>query len=91
MKKILCFCGSGLGSSFMLEMNIKEALKKLNNEEYTVEHSTIDDVLDGAADIFVCTHDLVRNAENKGGKVIGINNIMAKDEIFEKLKKAIEE
>ena len=91
MKKILCFCGSGLGSSFMLEMNIKEALKKMDNTEYTVEHSTIDDVLEGAADIFVCTHDLVRNAENKGGKVIGINNIMSKDEIFEKLKKVIEE
>ena len=27
IKKILCFCGSGLGTSFMMEMNAKKALK----------------------------------------------------------------
>ena len=29
IKKVLAFCGSGLGSSFILEMNIKKALKNL--------------------------------------------------------------
>ena len=28
--KIMAVCGSGLGSSFMVEMNIKKVLKKLN-------------------------------------------------------------
>ncbi|SUH02723.1 sugar phosphotransferase component II B [Salmonella enterica subsp. enterica] len=27
--KIMAICGSGLGSSFMVEMNIKKVLKKL--------------------------------------------------------------
>lgn len=27
--KIMAVCGSGLGSSFMMEMNIKKVLKKL--------------------------------------------------------------
>jgi PTS system ascorbate-specific IIB component len=29
MKKIMAVCGSGLGSSFMVEMNITEVLKEL--------------------------------------------------------------
>lgn len=28
IKKIMCFCGSGLGTSFVMEMNAKKALKK---------------------------------------------------------------
>ena len=30
--KIMAVCGSGLGSSFMLEMNIKKVLKKIGKE-----------------------------------------------------------
>ena len=29
IKKILCFCGSGLGTSFLMEMNVKKALEIL--------------------------------------------------------------
>ena len=36
--KIMAICGSGLGSSFMVEMNIKKVLKKLEIEA-EVEHS----------------------------------------------------
>lgn len=36
--KIMAICGSGLGSSFMVEMNIKKVLKKLNIDA-EVEHS----------------------------------------------------
>lgn len=35
--KIMAICGSGLGSSFMVEMNIKKVLKKLNIDA-EVEH-----------------------------------------------------
>ena len=28
--KIMAVCGAGLGSSFMMEMNIKKVLKKIN-------------------------------------------------------------
>ena len=89
-KKIMCFCGSGLGTSFVMEMNVKKALKNLGIEGVTVTHSTIDDVLPGAADLFVCSADLVSNAE-KAGKAIGLSNMVAVNEIQEKLKKAFEE
>ena len=90
IKKIMCFCGSGLGTSFVMEMNAKKALKNLGIEGVTVEHSTIDDVVPGAADLFICSTDLVANAE-KAGKTIGLNNMVAIKEIQEKLQKVFEE
>lgn len=90
IKKIMCFCGSGLGTSFVMEMNAKKALKNLGIEGVTVEHSTIDDVVSGAADLFICSADLVANAE-KAGKTIGLNNMVAIKEIQEKLQKVFEE
>ena len=90
IKKIMCFCGSGLGTSFVMEMNAKKALKNLGIEGATVEHSTIDDVVPGAADLFICSADLVANAE-KAGKIIGLNNMVAIKEIQEKLQKVFEE
>lgn len=59
IKKILCFCGSGLGTSFLMEMNVKKALENLGITDVEVEHSTIDDVMPGAADLFVCGADLL--------------------------------
>ena len=90
IKKIMCVCGSGLGTSFVMEMNAKKALKNLGIEGVTVEHSTIDDVVPGAADLFICSADLVANAE-KAGKTIGLNNMVAIKEIQEKLQKVFEE
>lgn len=90
IKKIMCFCGSGLGTSYIMEMNAKKALKNLGIDGVAVEHSTIDDVVPGAADLFICSADLVQNAE-KAGRTIGLNNMVNVSEIQEKLKKAFEE
>lgn len=90
IKKILCFCGSGLGTSFVMEMNVKKALANLNISGVEVEHSTIDDVMPGAADLFVCSADLLPNAE-KAGKAIGLTNMVAVKEIQEKLQAVFEE
>ena len=61
INKIMCFCGSGLGTSFVMEMNVKKALANLGISGVEVVHSTIDDVMPGAADLFVCSADLVSN------------------------------
>ena len=87
IKKILAFCGSGRVSSFILEMNIKKALKQLGITGVTVEHTTIDDVVPGAADLFVCSADLLPKAE-KAGPAIGMKNMMSMPELTQKLKEA---
>ena len=89
IKKILCFCGSGLGTSFLMEMNAKKALANLGITDVEVEHTTIDDIVPGAADLFICGADLLPNAE-KAGKAIGMNNMVSMDEMTEKLKEAFE-
>ena len=33
IKKIMCCCGSGLGSSLMIRLNVEKALKKLGMPE----------------------------------------------------------
>lgn len=48
--KIMAICGSGLGSSFMVEMNIKKVLKKMGVEA-EVEHSDLSSAIPGAADV----------------------------------------
>ena len=85
IKKILCFCGSGLGTSFLMDMNVKKALEHLGITGVEVDHSTIDDVMPGAADLFVCGSDLLPNAE-KAGRAIGLDNMVSMPEIEAKLK-----
>ncbi len=70
-----------------MEMNVKKALANLGVSGVEVVHSTIDDVMPGAADLFVCSADLVSNAE-KAGKAIGIQNMVSVKEMEEKLKAA---
>lgn len=90
IKKILCFCGSGLGTSFVMEMNVKKALKNLGITDIEVEHSTIDDVMPGSADLFICGADLLPNAL-KAGKAIGLNNMVSVEEIQTKLEQILEQ
>lgn len=87
MKKILCFCGSGLGTSFVMEMNAKKALTALGITDVEVAHSTIDDVMPGAADLFICGSDLKHIGE-KAGKTIGLDNMVSAKEMTEKLREA---
>ncbi|MGI5968476.1 MAG: PTS sugar transporter subunit IIB [Lachnospiraceae bacterium] len=89
IKKVLCFCGSGLGTSFMMEMNAKKALKSLGITDVEVDHTTIDDIVPGAADLFICGADLLPNAE-KAGKAIGLNNMVSMEEMTQKLKEVFE-
>ena len=85
IKKILCFCGSGLGTSFMMEMNAKKALKQLGITGVEVDHTTIDDIVPGAADLFISGADILPKAE-KAGQAIGLNNMVSMPEMTQKLK-----
>ena len=70
-----------------MEMNVKKALENLGITDVEVEHSTIDDVMPGAADLFVCGADLLENAE-RAGKAIGLENMVSMEEMESKLKEA---
>ncbi|MBP2194929.1 PTS sugar transporter subunit IIB [Pantoea cypripedii] len=83
--KIMAVCGSGLGSSFMMEMNIKKVLKTIDITA-EVEHSDLGSVTPDVADVFVMGKDIAYSANLPEGKVIIINNIIDIKELEQKIR-----
>ncbi len=82
--KFLTICGSGLGSSFMVQMNIENVLRELGVTGVEVEHSDVSSVSDGAADVFFMAKDIAEGL-TVNGKVVVLNSIIDMDEIREKV------
>ncbi|GAL60186.1 ascorbate-specific phosphotransferase system enzyme IIB component [Pseudescherichia vulneris NBRC 102420] len=87
--KMMAVCGSGLGSSFMMEMNIKKVLKNLNVVA-DVEHSDLGSVTPDVADVFVMAKDIAYSANLPENKIIIINNIIDLKEIEQKIREYFE-
>lgn len=83
--KIMAVCGHGLGSSFMLEMNIKKALKQIGVEA-DVEHADLSSATPDAADLFVVGKDLSSSITVQDDKKVVLNSIIDKKELEEKLR-----
>lgn len=90
MKKIMCACGQGLGSSFMVEMNVEKVLKKLGVQGIEVTHGSSADVHKGVADLFVVGQDLYDSVKSYGD-VITLRNIVSLPELEEKLTAYLKE
>lgn len=86
--KILVCCGSGLGSSFMIEMNIKKVLKELNVAA-EVDHSDLSSAKGIKSDIYVGTRDIASQLTNLGGQVVSLNNMIDTKELKEKLSEVL--
>ena len=84
--RIMEVCGSGLGSSFLVEMNIKKVLVKIGVEA-EVEHSDLSSATPGTADLFVMGKDIAESASVPEDKLIVLNNIVDMVELEEKLRK----
>ena len=78
--KILVCCGSGLGSSFMIEMNIKNVLKELGVEA-EVTHCDLSSAAGNKSDIYVGTRDIATQLVGLGGEVVSLNNMIDKQEL----------
>lgn len=89
--KILVCCGSGLGSSFMIEMNIEKVLKSLDIKGIEVAHSDLSSAKGTPSDIYVATRDIACRLEGLGGEVVSLTNMIdlaeLKDKLIEVLKK----
>lgn len=86
--KILVCCGSGLGSSFMIEMNIKKVLQEIGVEA-EVSHSDLSSASGIKADIYVGTRDIASQLTSLGGRVVSLNNMIDKNELKEKIADAV--
>ena len=86
--KIVCACGSGLGSSLMVSMRVKEVLADLGVDAQ-VEHTDISSLAFTNPDLCVLGKDVAMTPEAQRmgeDKVISLDRILDKEEICEKLK-----
>jgi PTS system ascorbate-specific IIB component len=86
--KILVCCGMGLGSSFMVALNVQKVLEELNVKA-EVEHSDLSSAKGMKADIYIGMRDIAEQLTSLGGEVISLNNIVDMTELKEKLSQAI--
>lgn len=84
--KIAAVCGSGLGTSFMVEMNIQKILKDLGVNEVEVNHYDLGSASPDLADVFVVASDL-ESSTGHLGNVIVLDSIIDMDELTDKITK----
>ncbi|MGO2509969.1 MAG: PTS sugar transporter subunit IIB [Vibrio hibernica] len=81
--RIMAVCSTGLGSSFMIELKVKEIMKELGVDA-EVEHTDLASLSPDMADVFICTTDLADSIS--AGHVIAIPNITDKAAMKEKIQ-----
>lgn len=84
--KFAAVCGSGLGSSFMMEMNIQSVLNDLGVTGVEVSHYDMGSATPDLADTFFVASDLADSATHLGN-VIVLDSIIDMDELKEKVEK----
>jgi len=90
INKIMCACGSGLGSSFLVEMNVKKVLNKLGVEDIEVGHCAATDIFKDSADLIVCGKDMY-NILSPYAPCVTLTNIISMAELEEKLSAYLKE
>ncbi|MFD1385751.1 PTS sugar transporter subunit IIB [Oceanobacillus oncorhynchi subsp. oncorhynchi] len=88
--KFLTVCGSGLGTSFMVEMNINQILQELGVEGIEVAHSDLSSATPGDADVFFLAKDIADGGSHLGDVVV-LESIIDMDELREKVEKVVRE
>ncbi|WP_029512176.1 MULTISPECIES: hypothetical protein [Mesoplasma] len=88
--KLIAVCGQGLGSSLIIEMNMKDAVEELGLD-VEVGHTNLNsfDPTDSSITAVVCGLDL-ESSINFDKKII-LNNLFDKDELLEKIEKFFNE
>ncbi|MGN1399346.1 MAG: hypothetical protein ACI4WG_05060 [Erysipelotrichaceae bacterium] len=86
--RIVCCCGSGLGSSLILSLNIDNYLKNHNLKNISVSHSSISEVNKKTADIVIVGLDVYPIFKDYD-KVIIIKDIISYEELDSKLTLAL--
>lgn len=88
MLKIAAACGNGMGSSLIVKMRIVDVFKELGIEA-SVEHMSVGDAKNRGKnfDLIYISKALEHNLKDiEGPKIIGLKNLLSKEEILEKTK-----
>jgi PTS system ascorbate-specific IIB component len=85
MKKILVVCGNGLGSSMIVEMNVKSILKEMNVEA-DVSHTDLTTAKTEPADLYIGSEDILGNIDDGTRNVALLKNLLDKNELRQALE-----
>lgn len=75
MKKVLIVCGNGLGSSFIVEMNVKKIVAE-SGQEAEVAHTDLTTAKSEQADLIICANDIAGQLTGHSAKVFGLSNLL---------------
>lgn len=84
MTKFLAVCSTGLGSSFMVQMNIEKILKQLGITGIEVDHADLGSVAKGDAAAVFVGRDIAEAAEGLGDVVV-LDSIIDMKELRKKV------
>ena len=84
IRSIMCCCGGGVGSSFIVQMNVESVLRKHGIEGVSVDHVSVSEISMHKVDLFVVGSDLTAFLADKP-RVVTLDNIMSVPELEEKL------
>lgn len=86
--KLLVVCGTGMGSSIMLKIQVERTVKE-NNLPCDVSSDLVSSAKGSDCDFFVAMADLVKILEPLGKPVVGILNIVNRQEILAGIQKVL--
>lgn len=87
IRKIMCCCGNGVGTSLLMQMTIEEALEILGRTDIDVVFGALAEAAEGKADLFVVSGEILESLGDL--PAIGLEDLMDADQAAEKLKDRI--
>lgn len=90
MEKILIVCGNGLGSSLIMEMNVKKALQNIGVQA-EVTHTDLATGKTEKADYYVGAPEIVEQLDDGSRKIVPIRNLFSMPEVETAMKKLFDE
>ena len=87
IRRIVCCCSSGIGSSLMVEMDLQRALANQQIKGVTTGRASLAEIGEYDADLFVTGKDLAEQMR-KYPRVIVLTRLISLKELTEKLRTA---
>lgn len=84
IRKIMCCCGNGVGTSLMMQMTMEEALNMLGMTGVDVVFGSLAEASAGVADLFVVSAELEDTL--MGLPVLGLDDLLDADQAAGKLE-----
>ncbi len=90
--KVIVACANGAGTSLMMMNKIKQAFNELGYKgKLDISHCSLSEgkSTGRSADVIFCAVNFMKDFDNlkeKGVTIIGMKNILSKDEAMEKIK-----